>query len=48
MSRSNVELVRRAETLEALVGLDLRLNGYFCIMNYLQHRTADFGLETES
>jgi|SRR5579872_326818 len=39
---------RRAEVLEALVGLYLRLNGYFCIRNYLQHRTAGFGLETES
>jgi hypothetical protein len=43
-----VERVRRAETLEALVELYLRLNGYFCIRNYLQHRTASFGLETES
>lgn len=48
MSRSNMDLVCRAETLEALVELYLRLNGYFCIRNYLQHRTAGFGLETES
>jgi len=39
---------RRAEVLEALGGLYLRLNGYFCIRNYLQHRTTGFGLETES
>jgi len=48
MSPSNADLVPRAETLEALVELYLRLNGYFCIRNYLQHRTAGFGLETES
>jgi hypothetical protein len=39
---------RRAEILEALVELYLRLNGYFCIRNYLQHRVSRFGLETES
>lgn len=38
----------RSEVLEALVALYLRLNGYFCIENYLQHRTAGFGLEAES
>ena len=39
---------RRAEVLEALVLLYLRLNGYFCIPNYLYHRVQDFGLRTES
>jgi len=39
---------RRAEVLEALVELYLRLNGYFCIRNYLQHRIEGFGLDTES
>lgn len=39
---------RRAEVLEALTELYLRLNGYFCIRNYLQHRVEGFGLETES
>ncbi len=39
---------RRAEILETLVELYLRLNGYFCIRNYLQHRVSGFGLETES
>src|SRR5437867_1325209 len=39
---------RRAEILEALVELYLRLNGYFCIRNYLQHLITGFGLETES
>jgi hypothetical protein len=39
---------RRAEVLEALVELYLRLNGYFAIRNYLQHRTEQFGLETET
>lgn len=39
---------RRAEIMEALAELYLRLNGYFCIRNYLQHRTTGFGLETES
>src|SRR6266446_1751018 len=39
---------RRAETIEALVELYLRLNGYFCIGSYLQHRIDGFGLETES
>ncbi len=39
---------RRAETLEALVELYLRLNGYFCIPNYLYHRVGAFGLRTES
>src|SRR5947208_7559996 len=39
---------RRSETLEALVALYLRLNGYLSITNYLQHRSAGFGLETES
>jgi hypothetical protein len=41
---------RRAEVLEALSELYLRLNGYFCIRNYLQHRPEpdDFGLLTES
>lgn len=45
-SRQNA--ARRAEVLEALVDLYLRLNGYFCIRNYLQHLIAGFGLETES
>jgi hypothetical protein len=40
--------LRRAEVLEALVELYLRLNGYFCIRNYLYHRSAQFGLDTES
>lgn len=40
---------RRAETLEALAELYLRLNGYFCIPNYLYHRDLGaFGLRTES
>jgi hypothetical protein len=39
---------RRAHVLETLVELYLRLNGYFSIRNYLQHRVAGFGLETES
>lgn len=40
----------RAEVLEALAELYLRLNGYFCIRNYLYHRekTAPDGLRTES
>jgi hypothetical protein len=48
VSPSDAEVVRRSETLEALVGLYLRLNGYLSITNYLQHRTAAFGLEAES
>src|SRR3989442_3232963 len=44
----SADSARRAETLEALVALYLRLNGYLCIANYLQHRSAGFGLETES
>jgi hypothetical protein len=39
---------RRAHVLESLAELYLRLNGYFSIRNYLQHRVAGFGLETES
>ncbi len=39
---------RRAEVLEALAELYLRLNGYFCIRRYLQHLVAGFGLDTES
>jgi|SRR5579872_4866744 hypothetical protein len=39
---------RRSDVLEALVELYLRLNGYFCIPNYLQHRIEGFGLDTES
>ncbi len=39
---------RRSEILEALVELYFRLNGYFCIRNYLQHLATGFGLETES
>ena len=39
---------RRSEVLEALVQLYLRLNGYFCIANYLQHRIEGFGPHTES
>jgi hypothetical protein len=41
---------RRAEVLEALAELYLRLNGYFCIRNFLQHRPDpdEFGLFTES
>ncbi|SRR6266571_743392 len=41
---------RRAEVLEAMAELYLRLNGFFCIRNYLQHRPDpdDFGLYTES
>jgi hypothetical protein len=44
------ERVCRAEILEALAALYLRLNGYFCIRNYLYHRekTAADGLRTES
>jgi hypothetical protein len=38
---------RRAEILEVLVELYLRLNGYFSIRNYLQHRVEKFGLLTE-
>ena len=38
---------RRAEILEALVELYLRLNGYFSIRNYLEHRVEKFGLLTE-
>ena len=40
----------RAKVLEGLTELYLRLNGYFCIRNYLQHRAEpdDFGLHTES
>lgn len=38
----------RAEVLETLVEFYLRLNGYFCIRNYLQHRIDGFGLDTES
>jgi hypothetical protein len=42
--------IRRAEVLEALAELYLRLNGYFCIRNFLQHRPDpnEFGLLTES
>jgi hypothetical protein len=40
--------IRRAELLESLVELYFRLNGYFCIRNYLHHLPAGFGLETES
>lgn len=39
---------RRAEVEETLAELYLRLNGYFCIRNYLQHRVEGFGLDTES
>lgn len=39
---------RRAEVLEALACLYLRLNGYFCISNYLYHLVEGFGLDTES
>ena len=44
------EDVRRAEVLEALAELYLRLNGYFCIRNFLQHRPDpdEFGLFTET
>ena len=45
---SAVHDVRRAELLESLVELYLRLNGYFCIRNYLHHLLVGFGLETES
>jgi hypothetical protein len=40
----------RAEVLETLVDLYLRLNGYFCIRNYLYHldKSAHLGLRTES
>src|SRR5712691_4866855 len=44
----STESARRSETFETLVALYLRLNGYFSITNYLQHRSAGFGLETES
>ncbi len=39
---------RRAEVAETLAELYLRLNGYFCVRNYLQHRVEGFGLDTES
>ena len=39
---------RRAEVLESLAELYLRLNGYFCIRNYLHHLVEGFGLDTES
>jgi hypothetical protein len=41
---------RRVEVLETLAELYLRLNGYFCMRNYLQHRPQpeEFGLHTES
>jgi hypothetical protein len=39
---------RRAGVLEAIVELYMRLNGYFCIRNYLHHRFGEFGLDTES
>ncbi len=41
---------RRVEVLETLSELYLRLNGYFCMRNYLQHRPQrnEFGLLTES
>jgi hypothetical protein len=38
----------RAETLQALAELYLRLNGYFSIRNFLQHRADVFGLDTET
>jgi hypothetical protein len=40
---------RRAEVLEALAELCLRLNGYFCVRNYLLHLAGleEFGLSTE-
>jgi len=44
---SAVHDARRAELLESLVELYLRLNGYFCIRNYLHHLLVGFGLETE-
>jgi hypothetical protein len=42
--------VRRAEVLEVLAELYLRLNGYFCVRNFLQHRpdSDEFGLFTET
>jgi hypothetical protein len=41
---------RRVEVLETLAELYLRLNGYFCMRNYLQHlpQPEKFGLLTES
>jgi hypothetical protein len=50
MSRRIPDDIRRAEVLEALAELYLRLNGYFCIRNFLQHRPDrdEFGLLTES
>jgi len=41
---------RRVEVLETLAELCLRLNGYFCMRNYLQHRPQPekFELLTES
>jgi hypothetical protein len=38
----------RADVLEALVELYFRLNGFFCIRNYLQHLVDGFGLAGES
>ena len=53
MSKSAQDVKRdcRAEALEALAALYLRLNGYFCITNYLYHRSkqdTSEGLRTES
>jgi hypothetical protein len=52
MSKSQTDRERecRTEVLEALAELYLRLNGYFCIHNYLYHRkkTDSKGLRAES
>jgi len=52
MTKSEADRQRecRTEVLEALVALYLRLNGYFCITNYLYHRTKEDaeGLRAES
>jgi hypothetical protein len=53
MAKSQADRERecRAEVLEALVGLYLRLNGYFCVSKYLYHRSKseiESGLISES
>lgn len=49
-SQADHERECRTEVLETLVELYLRLNGYFCIRNYLYHldKSAPAGLRTES
>jgi hypothetical protein len=49
-SKEEAQRERKTEVLEALVTLYLRLNGYFCIRNYLYHldKSDHEGLRTES